>query len=102
MNQRAEATAAQPRDARTFVAPEIAVMHQHGIKIVRHGVIEQRLAGADPREQAGNLGSAFHLQAVWAIILKAGGVQIGVQMVDEFGKCDAGGVSGHDGLRAGK
>jgi hypothetical protein len=83
VGQQAHAVLDQVRDAgaldagylRTFVFPEIAVMHQHRIRPCGARSLQHIHACADAADNFPDLGAAFHLQAVWAIIVKAGNFQ---------------------------
>ncbi len=84
LQQGLQARLADTGDATVLTAPEPAVMDQQGVGTARHGGVEQGLAGGDAGDQSPHLGPSFHLQAVWAIIAKAPGVQEVVQVACQF------------------
>ena len=71
LQQRSQAPLAQSGDASILAAPEIAVVHQQQIRIVRYRSIDQRLTCRNAGNDAPYHGPSFHLQPVWAIIPKA-------------------------------
>jgi hypothetical protein len=79
---------AETRDAPVLGLPEPAVMHQQRIRAALGRGLDQRLAGGDPADDAPDALAAFHLQAVWAIIAKTRGVQLGIQPGAQFFTCD--------------
>jgi len=62
---------AKARHAAIFTAPEPAVMHEQRVRMTRDSFIDQCLARRHTGEHTSHLVAAFHLQAVWAIILIA-------------------------------
>lgn len=80
-----QALFAKAGDPAILAPPEPAVVHQHPVRLLGHRRIQQGLAGGHPADQTAYGFPAFHLQAVWAIILETAGfqklIQIGRQCV---------------------
>ncbi len=76
---------AQAGDATILTTPEIAVMHQHRIRLPRHRRIEQSLAGRHAANHPAYLSTSFHLQPVWAIIPEAPEFEQIVELTLPFG-----------------
>jgi hypothetical protein len=55
-------------DAQIFAFPEIAMMHQHCVRLMFDRCVQQRLTGGDATDQRFHLGLPLYLQAVWAVI----------------------------------
>lgn len=79
-----QATLAKASDPAILGFPEPAVVHQYRIGGLRHGGIEQCLAGGDAADDALHLGAPFHLQAIWAIITKARGFKTFVEIIGKI------------------
>ena len=84
LEQQADAAAACAGDAPVLAFPEIAVVHQQRIGAGGDGRLDQRLAGGDPGDEAGNACAAFHLQPVWAIIVEAWNLEQRIEIAGEF------------------
>lgn len=72
------------RDAAVLPAPEQAVVHKNGISAGGNGCLNQRTAGGHATDDARDLGLAFDLQAIGAIVLEALGLQQAVKSLQEF------------------
>jgi serine protease DegS/serine protease DegQ len=67
-------------------------MHQEGVVTARRCSIDQCLAGGHSAQYPSNLGSTFHLQAIWAIITPVRDLQQIIQILAQI-------VEPHDFLR---
>jgi len=74
--------------AAVLSAPEQAVVHEDGIGLRGDGRFDQRAAGAHAADDACNLGPAFDLQAVGAVVLEALGLQQAVKGLQKSGAGD--------------
>ena len=77
------AGAASADDAAVLVAPHPAVMDQHRVRAALDSHAQERLAGGDSGDNVSDLGTAFHLQPVGAVVLESGGLQGVVQPVGQ-------------------
>jgi serine protease DegQ len=73
-------------DACILAPPKVAVMDENGVRFGRHGGLQQVERRRDPGDEPAHLAPAFDLQAVGAIVAKAGDVQKPVGIIGEFGK----------------
>ena len=71
-------------DRRVFVAPEIAVMHQNGIRAPRGSGIQQALRGRYAGGDTEHLCFAFHLHSIRAIITKTVNLQQASDIITQF------------------
>ena len=88
--QHRNALASHPDQPRIFAAPEIAVVNQNGVGARSDRGAQQRKAGRHTGDDPLNAVSAFHLQAVWAIIGKAARFEQAIQKRGERLAFDAG------------
>ncbi|MNT12775.1 hypothetical protein D3C72_1477180 [compost metagenome] len=72
------------RHTAVLPTPEQAVVHKNGISAGGNGCLDQRTAGGHATHDARDLGLAFNLQAVGAIVLEALGLQQAVKSLQEF------------------
>ena len=82
--QGVEASLADAGDAAIFAFPEIAMMNKDGVGATFNSRVEQRLTGGNTSHETSDLGTSFHLQAIWAIIAELRGLQQLIQIVHQF------------------
>ena len=75
-------------DAGALAAPKQAVMHQNGVGPGRNGALDQFAAGRDAADQVPHPRPALDLQAVGAVVLKALGLQRGVEALEQHAALD--------------
>lgn len=75
LDQVRDAGALDAGNAWVFVFPEVAVVHQHRVGACRARGLQHSQAGADAADNFCHFDAAFHLHAIWAIIVKAGNFQ---------------------------
>ena len=83
-DQRAQPPVLAPGDLRRLVAPEVAVMHEHGVRAPLQRGLEERLRGRHAGRDLLHAARAFNLQTVRAIVLEAADFQQIVQIQFEF------------------
>ena len=79
-DEQRDARAAGAGEAGILALPEIAVVHQDGIRVVCERALNQFEACGHAAYDAADFTTPFHLQPIWAIIPKSGDLQQAVQV----------------------
>ena len=81
--QQADALLHPAGDASIHAAPKQAVVHEDGISLVGNGRLNQGAAGSYTADDVADLGFAFYLQAIGAVVFEALGLEQSIEMGEE-------------------